>query len=118
MIPKTDWRTFFDAVSSTLTGKQVRIEAASLELGDQVVAEWLPLLGITYDSQDDLFDVSLGSEYNHLIRRPRQVLVQEGPRGIETIALVAEDGVQHTLRLKDPVMLPGPSKEHASSGGR
>ena len=117
MIPKAEWRTFFDAMSSMLTGKRVQIEAASLELGDQIVAEWLPLLGVTYDSRDDLFDVALG-EYNHLIRRPRQVLVQEGPHGVETIAVVAEDGVQQVLRLKDPLMLAQASTEHASSTWR
>lgn len=110
MIPKAEWRTFFDAISNMLTGKRVLIEAASLELGDQVVAEWLPLLGVTYDSRDDLFDVALGGlEYNHLIRRPRQVLVQEGTHGVETIAVAAENGVQQVLRLKDPLMLPQPS---------
>jgi hypothetical protein len=119
MIPKAEWRTFFDAISSTLKGKRVLIEASSLELGDQVVAEWLPLLGVTYDSRDDLFDVALGDlDYNHLIRRPRQVLVQDGPHGIDTIAVVAEDGVQQVLRLKDPLMLPQPSKQQTSSSPR
>ena len=119
MIPKAEWRTFFDVMSSTLTGKRVLIEASSLELGDQIVAEWLPLLGVTYDSRDDLFDVALGGlEYNHLIRRPRQVLVQDGPHGIETIAVVGEDGVQQTLRLKEPMLLPQPSKEHTPSSPR
>ena len=119
MIPKAEWRTFFDAISSTLTGKRILIEASSLELGDQVVAEWLPLLGVTYDSRDDLFDVAIeGLQYNHLIRRPRQVLVQDGPHGIDTIAVVTADGVKQVLRLKDPLMLPEPSKQHASSGRR
>jgi uncharacterized protein DUF5335 len=118
-IPQAEWRTFFDAMSAGLTGRWVEIEAASLDLGDQVVAEWLPLLGVTYDSRDDLFDVALsGLELDHLIRHPRQVSVQEGPKGVETIAIVTEDGVKQVLRLKEPVMLPAPASQAAGSTRR
>jgi hypothetical protein len=118
-IPQAEWRTFFDAMSTALEGKRVQIEAASLELGDQIVAEWLPLLGVTYDSRDDLFDVALGGlELDHLIRHPRQVLVQEGPSGVEMIALVTEDGTKELLRLQDPLMLPAQGKQPAGSTAR
>jgi hypothetical protein len=35
------------------------IEVASLDLGDQIQAEWLPLIGITYDPNDDVVEVAL-----------------------------------------------------------
>jgi Family of unknown function (DUF5335) len=38
---------------------RAEIEVASLALGDQVEAEWLPLLGIAYDPKDDLVQVAL-----------------------------------------------------------
>lgn len=118
-IPQAEWRTFFDSMSTGLMGRQVEIEAASLDLGDQVVAEWLPLLGVTYDSRDDLFDVALsGLELDHLIRHPRQVLVQEGPKGVETIAIVSADGEKHVLRLKDPVVLSTSGSQPAGSSRR
>lgn len=66
------WRAFFDGMSDLVLGKRVEIEAASLDLGDQIVAEWVPLLGITYNSHDDLLDVALGG-LNHLIRHPREI---------------------------------------------
>jgi hypothetical protein len=47
-LDKSQWRTFFDRLSKTLEGKQAEIEVASLSLGDQVEAEWLPLHGITW----------------------------------------------------------------------
>jgi hypothetical protein len=118
-IPQAEWRTFFDALSKAATGKRVHIEAASLELGDQVVAEWLPLLGVTYDFHDDLFDVALGGlELDHLIRHPREVFVQEGPTGVELIAVVTEDGVKQLLRLRDPLMLSAPPRQPAGSSAR
>jgi hypothetical protein len=58
-LDKRQWRTVFDRLSKTLEGKQAEIEVASLSLGDQVEAEWLPLHGITYDPNDDLVEVAL-----------------------------------------------------------
>jgi hypothetical protein len=104
-IPKPEWQSFFDSMADVLTGKRVEIEAASLDLGDQIVAEWVPLLGITYDRHDDLVDVALGG-LDHLIRRPSEIVVQEGPQGVETITVVTADGVKQILRLKDALMLP------------
>ena len=106
-VPPTAWRPFFDRLSAALIGKRAEVEVASLELGDQVVAEWLPLLGITFDAQDDLLDVDL-TGLNRLIRHPRQIQVQEGPHGLETIGVVTADGTTHVVRLKDPLMLPAP----------
>ena len=94
----TAWRT-----PSWASGRKWK--AASLDLGDQIVAGWVPLLGVTYDAQDDLLDVAL-SGLNHLIRRPREIYVREGPKGVETVAVLSADGVKQILHLKDPLMLP------------
>jgi hypothetical protein len=104
-IPQAEWRAFFDGMAGALVGKRAEVEAASLDLGDQIVAEWVPLLGVTYDAQDDLLDVAL-SGLNHLIRRPREIYVQEGAKGVETVAVVSADGMKQILHLKDPIMLP------------
>jgi hypothetical protein len=106
-IPRAEWRTYFERLSQQLLGKRIEIEAAALDLGDQIVAEWVPLFGITYDSRDDLLDVALAG-LNHLIRHPREIYVQEGSHGVETIAVATEGDVKQILRLKDPIMLPAP----------
>ena len=54
---KQVWHAFFDFISKLLQGKQVETEVASLALGDQMEAEWLPLLGLVYDPKDDLVEV-------------------------------------------------------------
>jgi hypothetical protein len=104
-VPPTEWRGFFDRLSKALLGKRAEIEVASLDLGDQIVAEWLPLIGITYDSRDDLLDVALDGT-DHLIRHPREVMVEEGPSGVTSIAVVDADGARQIVRLKEPVPLP------------
>jgi hypothetical protein len=104
-VPKAEWRTFFDRVSDALLGKWAEIEVASMDLGDQILAEWVPMFGITYDSRDDLLDVAL-DRMSHLIRHPREILVEESPAGLASIAVIDRDGVRQVVRLKQPLMLP------------
>jgi Family of unknown function (DUF5335) len=104
-LPKTEWRGFFDRMSKPLLGKWAEIEVAELDLGDQVIAEWVPLIGITYDSQDDLLDVAL-DRANRLIRHPREIVVEEAEAGLASVAVVDADGARHIVRLKEPLTLP------------
>jgi hypothetical protein len=46
-LPRSAWTRWFDQMSDALIGKRAEIEVASLNIGDQIVAEWVPLLGIT-----------------------------------------------------------------------
>lgn len=109
-VPQEEWRPFFDRISRGLLGKWAEVEVASLDLGDQIVAEWVPLIGITYDSGDDLLDVAF-DRANHLIRHPRQIVVEQVPTGVASVAVIDADGVQQTVRLRMPVMLPPPAGE-------
>ena len=45
-LEKTEWHPYFDRISKALVGKRAEIEIASLSLGHQIAAEWLPLLGL------------------------------------------------------------------------
>jgi hypothetical protein len=104
-LPKDEWRGFFDRMSRPLLGKQAEVEVASLDLGDQVLDEWVPMIGITYDSGDDLLDVAL-SRANHLIRHPKEITVDEAPAGLASVAIVDVEGARHIVRLKEPLALP------------
>jgi hypothetical protein len=108
-VPKEQWRSFFDRVSKGLIGKRAEVEAASLDLGDQIVAGWLPVLGITYDSKDDLLDVAF-DRASHLIRHPCEIVVDEGPAGLASVAVLDGEGVRQIVRFKEPLMLPAPNE--------
>jgi len=109
-IPKTDWRSFFDRMSQALLGKWAEIEVASMELGDNIIAEWVPMIGITYDSRDDLLDVAL-DRANHLIRHPKEILVEEDENGLKSVAVLDGDGTRQIINLRTPLMLP-PAMAH------
>jgi Family of unknown function (DUF5335) len=108
-LDKTQWRTFFDRLSTTLEGKQAEIEIASLRLGDQVEADWLPLLGIAYDPNDDIVEVALKG-LDHLIPKPRELYAEEGPGGLTALEIIDADDVKQIVKLRDPLMLPSPSR--------
>jgi hypothetical protein len=106
-LEKSEWHSFFDAMSEFLQGKVAYVEAASLKLGDQAAAEWLPLIGITYDPRSDVLEVAL-EEYDHLIQKPREIYLDEGPAGLAGLEVADADGVKHIVQLKEELMLPGP----------
>ena len=106
-LEKPEWRPFFDAISKLLEAKDAEVEVASLDLGDQTQAEWLPLLGITYDPRDDVVDIALDG-LDHMIRKPREIYLDNGAAGLTSLEIVDADGVRQIVKLKDRLMLPAP----------
>lgn len=108
-LERSQWKPYFDRVSKALIGKRAEIEVVGLRLGDQVEAAWLPIYGITFDHKDDLFVISLEG-LDHLVRRPREVHVVEGPEGLSSLEITDADGERHIVRLKEPLALPPPDQ--------
>ncbi|MFC5513340.1 DUF5335 domain-containing protein, partial [Massilia jejuensis] len=106
-LEKAAWGPYFDHVSKTLVGKQAEIEVASLAIGAQLEAQWLPFLGIVYDHKNDLVEVLLEG-LDHLIRQPAEIFIDEGPAGLVSLKIDRADGIQEIVRLRDPLMLPAP----------
>jgi Family of unknown function (DUF5335) len=106
-LEKPEWGPFLDAVSKLLEAKEAEIEVASLDLGDQVLVEWLPLLGITYDPKDDIVEVALDG-LDHMIHRPREIYLDNGAQALTSIEVVDANGVRQIVKLKDQLMLPAP----------
>jgi uncharacterized protein DUF5335 len=112
-VPRSEWRQFFDRMSKALLlGKWAEIEVASPDIGDQIVVEWIPMLGVTYDSKDDLLDVAL-DRTDHLVYHPKEIVVDEGAAGLSSIAVTTTDGTRQIVRLKEPLKLPAPEGVNA-----
>jgi len=108
-LEKAQWHPFLDRLSRLLPAKQAEVEVASLDLGDQVEAEWLPLIGITYDPKDDIVEVALEG-VDHMIRKPRELYIDNGAGPLTSLEIVDADGVKQIVKLKDPLMLPPPGR--------
>ncbi len=106
-LSRDEWRGYFDHVSRHLEGRLAEVEVASLELGDQIEAEWVPIHGIVYDHKDDLFEIALEG-LDHLIRTPVRVRVEEGARGLVAVEIEDAEGRRRIVRLREPLALPSP----------
>jgi hypothetical protein len=104
-LEKAEWRPFLDRVSKLLEATEAEIEITSLDLGEQVQAEWLPLIGITYDPGDDLVEVALEG-LDHMIRRPRDIYVESGVGTLASIEVVDAEGVKQIVKFRDQLLLP------------
>jgi hypothetical protein len=106
-LEKSSWQPYLDKLSKTLVGKQAEIEVDALDIGAQIEAEWVPLLGIAYDPKDDLVEILLEG-LDHLINNPGDIWVDQGPTGLASMEIVGTDGVKQIIRFRDPLLLPGP----------
>jgi len=107
IVKRDKWQSYFDMLTKSLEGKRVTIDVGALKTGEQVEAEDLVLLGITYDPRDDLIEVSM-EDLDHMIRSPRNVQIAFGDKGVEAIQITNKDGGQQIVHLKDPLLLPAP----------
>lgn len=106
-LPKGEWQTYCDYISKGLAGQRAHIEVAGLALGDQVAAKWLPLFGITYDAKDDLLEIAMEG-LDHLIHKPREVAVHDGPSGLKSMEIIDFDRRRQIVKLMEPLLLPSP----------
>jgi hypothetical protein len=106
-LDQKQWKPFFDDISKVLGAKQAEIEVLSLDLGDQIEAEWLPLLGLTYGPKNEVLDVELEG-LDHLIPKPREIYLEDGGVGLASLAVVDAEGARQIVKLRDPIALPAP----------
>src|SRR5262245_54993360 len=99
------WQAYLDRVSIATAGKHAEVEVAGLPLGAEIEAEWLPLLGITYDPKGDAVDIAL-ENFDHMIYAPREIYVDDGPSGMASMEIIDRDGARHIIQLRDPLVLP------------
>jgi hypothetical protein len=107
-LEKAEWQPFFDRMSKGLVGKRAEIEIASLSLGHQIAAEWLPLLGISYDPKSDILEIALDG-LDHMIAHPEQIYVDATGLQLTGLEIIDREGLAQLVQLRDALMLPAPS---------
>ena len=96
------------AVSQVLEGNAAEIEISSLDLGDQVEKEWAPMIGITYDPEDDIIDIALDDDLDHIIAEPQELIADVDDLSIRALQITDAEGTRHLVRLRDGLLLPAP----------
>lgn len=104
-LDKSKWQSASELLSRALHGQPARLEVASEGLGDQIAVEWAPLLGVTYDPKDDLFEIQLEG-VDHLVSHPRTFAIRERGGEADSLEVVDDQGVEHIVQLRHPIALP------------
>jgi hypothetical protein len=103
-LTRAEWGRYCDQISKEVAGRRVELDVASLKLGDQVEARWLPLVGVVFDARGDVLEVALDG-IGHSIRSPRDLVLEETQRGLVALEIVAADQTVETLRFREPLRL-------------
>jgi hypothetical protein len=98
------WTPYFEAVRRHLRGRTAYVEASGLRLARRSQEEWLPLMGIRYDQQRDLLDVTTEG-LEHCISQPREIRVQDDADGLERVEVFDAAGLRQVLVLREPIPL-------------
>jgi hypothetical protein len=102
-IPREVWSDYLTLLSSMNRTQSVRIEADSMQIGEQQLAQRLPLLSISLEekgSSQGSIEVTVGrpgEEITHRISRPTRLYADESESG-ELECLDIEDA-EHTKTL-------------------
>jgi hypothetical protein len=102
---KSEMRDLFDRLTGELAGAQAQVEVESLRLGDRIEAQWVPLLGLSYDPGDDAIAIILEG-IDITISRPREIYLDGTDNEWTALDIVDAEGMQHVVQLKDPLKLP------------
>ena len=111
-IEHSEWKDFFDDFSKRLPLKLVEIEVASLDIGDQEIAEWVVLEDISYDHRDKSLSIR-AARFEHVIEQPRDIVVDEDINDINYIAVTDKEGEKQVIRFKDGLKLPASASKAA-----
>ncbi|RYZ57023.1 MAG: hypothetical protein EOP07_11040 [Proteobacteria bacterium] len=98
-IAKDDWKHYLDDYSKSLQSTLVELDVESLELGDQIEADWVHLKGISYDPKDDMLYI-FTEALRHFIAKPRNIWVVEGSEGPSAIQIEDGEGTKHIVNLR------------------
>jgi uncharacterized protein DUF5335 len=101
-LPTLEWQSYFDQISKSLEGERALVEIEGLMFGDRMQARSLPLIGITYDSKDDILEIAMEG-LDHLIHRPREIVVSEGAEGLERLDIIDSGAQKQNIRLVKPL---------------
>ena len=102
-IAKSQWKDYLDEVSKAVKNVSAEVEVEALGIFDEIEVKWLPLLGISYDSNDDVVSI-LFEKLDHMVEKPQEIVVERGDEGIGRLEITSgEDAAKTVLKFRTPV---------------
>lgn len=107
-ILKANWKSYLDDYSKHILSEVVELDVESLELGDQIEAEWTRLKGLSYDPKNDTLYIFTDA-IRHFIAHPKNIWIVEDAGKISTIQIEDAAEVKHLINVRSAASI----KAHA-----
>jgi hypothetical protein len=104
-LESSDWQRYFDEVSKQLPTMRVGISIMGESIGVQPESENSVLVGISYDSNDEVFAID-AANISHRVPKPKEIFVREEAGRLSSIEVIADDGTQQIIELEPLTSLP------------
>ena len=104
-LDSSEWQQYFDEVAKHLPSMQVGISIMGENIGVQPESENSLLVGISYDSNDQVLEVD-AANVSHRMPKPKEIYVREEAGSLSSIEVTAQDGTKQVIELRPLPSLP------------
>ena len=104
-LERSNWQRYFDEVAKRLPSMRVGVSIIGDEIGAQPQSENGALIGISYDSNDKVFEVATPS-ISHRVSSPKEIYVREEAGMLASVEVIAEDDSKQIIELRVLPSLP------------
>jgi hypothetical protein len=104
-LERSTWQRYFDEVAKKLPSMRVAVSLLGDDIGVQLESENSALIGISYGSEDEVFEV-VTPNVSHRVEKPKEIYVREESGMLSSIEVVAEDDSKQIIELRALPSLP------------
>ncbi len=104
-LERSEWRQYFDEVAKHLPSMRVGVSVLGDDIGVQLATENSALLGISYDSTDEVFEVATSS-LSHRVASPKEIYVLEEAGRLSSVEVIGQDDTKQIIELRSLPSLP------------
>lgn len=104
-LERAEWQRYFDEVAKRLPSMRVGVSVLGDDIGAQRENEDSPLLGMSYDSNDQTFEVAM-SDDAHRVVNPKEIYVREVAGQLSSVEVVSQDDTKQIIELRALPSLP------------
>ena len=104
-LESSEWQRYFDEVAKRLPSMRVGVSVLGDDIGAQLETENSPLLGLSYDSNDEVFEIATAN-ISHRVPRPKEIYVREEGGTLSSVEIIAQDDTKQIVELRALPSLP------------
>lgn len=113
-IPRENWDLYLNALSNRCKNLPVNVRLEGQDIGDQVLAEHMPLVGISLEkkgSEKDALSITVANQptesLTHMVEHPEHIFVRESENGqVEVIDIEGANRIKTLIFFEEFTELP------------